>query len=173
MKRSDHYHEIVLLWAALLSLCIPSFLLISPFWLSAKEVAISQIAIFFILIGVFKIPPVTRMLIPQSIKRHRAAMMAKQQFIERGVYRTRESTGILIFVSQFERYVEIVADTGIHNRVAQSPWDDMVKEFVNHVKEGEIFKGFEQCVKACGEVLIKYVPSTHEKNELSNKLYIF
>ena len=79
-------------------------------------------------------------------------------------------SGVLIFVSAAEHYVEIIADRGISRHVTHEQWQAIVDAFTAAVKRGETLRGFLDCVNACGELLKRHVPATDQKNELPNHL---
>ena len=79
---------------------------------------------------------------------------------------------MLIFVSEAERYVEILVDEGISNRLDNKNWDAIVAAFTQQVKQGQTLQGFVTCVEACGELLKVHVPVTHVRNELPNRLVV-
>ncbi|MNC72506.1 hypothetical protein D3C75_1235650 [compost metagenome] len=82
------------------------------------------------------------------------------------------STGILIFVSEAERYVEILVDQGISSRLDDSVWATIVAAFTAQVSQGQTLQGFVSCIEACGQLLKVHVPLTHERNELPNRLVV-
>ena len=89
---------------------------------------------------IFQIPKARLWLIPQSIKHQRAARHAREQFFLQNLHQTSGRTGILIFVSVAEHYVEIIVDSAIADVVDNTLWDHAVNEFVDHVRNGEIVK---------------------------------
>jgi uncharacterized membrane protein len=54
-----------------------------------------------------------------------ARTRALEVFAELGVWNTRESNGVLIYVLLAERRVEIVADGGFDGRVSDAEWRDV------------------------------------------------
>ena len=98
--------------------------------------------------------------------------MARRQFLENGLHHTREGAGLLIFVSAQERYVEILTDRGIAQKIADEQWQDIVSAFVQQVKRKQIAGGFIQCIQSCGRLLAEHYPAMQEKNELPNKLVV-
>ncbi|MBD3647609.1 MAG: hypothetical protein HUJ31_09195, partial [Pseudomonadales bacterium] len=78
----------------------------------------------------------------------------------------------LIFVSEAERYVEIIADRGISAHVNDEEWQDIVDEFTGLVHAGKTLEGFLTAVTRCGELLKKHVPGTHDEDELPNRMII-
>lgn len=98
--------------------------------------------------------------------------MARRQFLDNNLHHTSGETGVLIFVSEAERYVEILADRGIDRFVEAGHWQAIVDEFVLKIKAGDTCQGFETCLHRCGEVLISKVPATHSRDELPNHLVV-
>jgi putative membrane protein len=99
--------------------------------------------------------------------------MARRQFLEQGLHHTAHATGILLFVSEAEHYVEIIVDRGIHARVPDARWDDIVAEFVREVRAGNTLRGFERALSRCGDVLAEAVPKTPDNtNELDDRLVL-
>ncbi len=171
-KQSDRYTHIPLLWAALLALITPTLLLLSPLWLEAASIAFIQLLVFIVAALLLRIPALGIRLIPKSVRYWRAANLARRQFLENNLHHTRGETGVLIFVSEAERYVEIIADRGISARVKQEQWQGIVENFIAAVKRGDTLPGFLDCVAACGALLREHVPATHQKNELPNHLIV-
>jgi putative membrane protein len=170
--RSDRYDYIPLLWAALLALLTPLLLMLSPFWLDAGGIFLTQLIVFIIAALLLRIPAITIRLVPKSIRYWRAANMARRQFLENNLHHTAAESGILIFVSEAEHYVEIIADRGIDRKVGHEKWQSLVDDFIVAVKRDETFTGFLACINACGALLQQHVPATHSKNELPDRLII-
>ena len=171
-KQADSYRYIPLLWAALLALLSPGVVMFMPFWLDVREVVLIQLIVFLVMAIILNLPPVMRRIIPPGIKRWRAANLARRQFLENNLHHTDGETGVLIFVSETERYVEIIVDRGISRHVPDAQWQDIVDEFTRLVRDGETLQGFLTAVERCGKLLAKHVPATREKDELPNHMII-
>jgi putative membrane protein len=171
-RRADNYIYIAIFYAAAVALLTPAAIAFSPFWLGMWEVLCAQWIVFIALALILQWPPVLARIIPRSIKRWRAANLARRQFLEQNLHHTHAHTGILIFVSEVERYVEIIADRGIDMHVDQAEWQTIVDDFTAHVKRGEILPGFLHCVRSCGELLQRHVPATSHKNELPDHMVV-
>lgn len=171
---SARYNYIPLLWAALLALLTPGLLLLSPLWLEIKTIAFIQLLVFIFSALLLRIPAIAMRLIPKPVRYWHASNMARRQFLENNLHHTKGETGVLIFVSEAERYVEIIADRGINNKVGQEQWESIVVNFVAAVRRGETLKGFLSCIDACGTLLQLHVPSTgvRNENELANRLIV-
>ncbi len=168
---SDGYAFIPLLWAAALALVVPLPFVVFDLPLVLIEIYTVQLAVFVVLGFLFRWTPLKMRLVPKAIKRLRASRMARQQFLEQGLHRTKDRTGVLLFVSVAERYVEVLADSGINDRVEPGVWDGLVAAFVDNVKQGRIAEGFLEAVGTCGALLAQHFPRTPgDKDELPNHL---
>jgi putative membrane protein len=170
-READDYLYIPMLWAALIALSVP--LLVSwagqP-WLSAHSYT-AQIVSFVVIALLFRLPVIKHRLIPRAVQHRRAHRLALEQFLEQGLHTTSERTGVLLFVSVAEHYVEIIADKGINDRVAPGTWDEMVAKFVSRVRQRRIADGFVATVEACGDLLETHFPAEGEyRSELPDHL---
>lgn len=170
--RADDYRYIPTLWAALAALFVPGILRLTPLWLDLVDVMLLQLLVFVILALVLRYPPLLARVLPTALKRRNAARLARVQFLEQNLHHTRGETGVLVFVSELEHYVEIIADRGIATKIGNEHWQKLIDEFVHHVKAGNSLQGFLDCINGCGEVLAMHVPATDQKNELPNRLVV-
>lgn len=171
-RQSDDYRYIPLLWASFIALILPVPLLFLPFWLTTADLLLVQWASFSLLTLLFNIPALRIRLIPRPVRFWRASNMARRQFLENNLHHTAGATGVLLFVSEAERYVEILADRGINQMVDQAQWQTLVDDFIRAVKVGETHSGLLNCIQGCGALLKQHVPATHQKNELPNHLVL-
>ena len=170
-RQSDPYPYVPLLWASVIALSLPPLTGIAGLELDLTVVSVIQLSSFLLLSLLFQWPPLKMRLIPKGTKLRRAARSAREQFLEQGLHHTRDRNGLMIYVSVGERYVEILADKGINEKVDQSQWDGIVADFVQAVKQGRTAQGFEQAVAACGAILAEHFPAAPgDKNELPDHL---
>lgn len=171
-RQADDYRYIPLLWAAVLSLIVPLVLVFTPLWLRPLDLLLAQWTALVVLALVFRWPPLMMRLVPRRVRQWRAANLARRAFLEQNLHHTRGATGVLIFVSEAERYVEIIADRGISRHVPDDHWQGIVDTFTEKVRRGDTLNGFLECVSACGKQLVANVPATESKNELPNRLVL-
>ncbi|WP_417547539.1 TPM domain-containing protein [Marinobacter segnicrescens] len=171
-RQADSYAYIPLLWAGILALLLPGLVNYFTEWFDADLLLLVQWGVFLVLGALFGIPRINTRLIPRHVRYWRAGNLARRQFLEQNLHHTKGSTGMLIFVSEAERYVEILVDQGISARVDNAVWEDIVQAFTRQVRQGDTCQGFLDCIQACGEHLREQVPATHERNELPNHLVI-
>lgn len=169
---ADEYHWVGLFWAALVALLVPGIIVFFPAWFEVRTMLLVQWVVFLVLGVVFQLPAVTPKLVPKYMRHERAAALARSQFLEQNLHRTQNATGFLIFVSEAERYVEILADSGIASKIDNSEWSTIIERFTKRVAAGETRAGFVECVESCGARLAEALPATEKKNELPNRLVV-
>src|SRR5690606_18590145 len=170
--RADDYVYISVLWDALISLVVPGLINYLAGWWSAYHLLLVQWGAFIVLGLLFRIPAITSRLVPRSVRYWRASNLAKAQFLEQNLHHTQGETGMLIFVAEAERYVEIIVDRGSARHCGDSAWEDIVRRFTEQVRQKQTLQGFIECIEACGTLLREKLPATHERNELPNHLVI-
>lgn len=92
---------------------------------------------------------------PDSLDR-RARLRAEAAFLEENVFRTRDRTGILVFLALFEHRAVILADEGIHRAVPPDEWDHLVTELTTGIRAGRAPQALIDVITKCGELLARY-----------------
>jgi len=171
-RASDAYLTLPLLYASGVALMTPLVLSLLRIETRALPLSLIQVAVFVTLALIFLWRPVTMWLVPHGAKMHRAARLAREQFFRRGLHETADRHGVLLFVSVAERYVEIVADRGIHGKVPAGAWDGIVADFTSMVRAGRVADGFIAAIDRCGDLLATHFPRRREdRDELANRLF--
>lgn len=94
---------------------------------------------------------------------------AHVQFFRKGLYRTREETGVLIYVSVFERRVWVLGDRGINAAIPEGHWEGVVATIVQAIKGRKPAEGICQAVGEVSRILQDKFPIRHDdQNELGN-----
>lgn len=168
---SDDDRFLPLLLAAGIAFVLPGIAwLLAPSWEFPLLYGL-QLGVFVLLLLVLSWRPVAARLVPDAVKEARARRLAQEQFYLQGLHRTREATGLLLFVSVAERYVEILADYGIDSKVGPDAWAAIVADFTRTVREGRVADGFVTAVGECGDLLARHFPrQPDDKDELPNRL---
>ncbi len=90
-------------------------------------------------------------------------------FFREGLYRTKERTGILIFISVFERRVWVLGDQGINNVVPNDQWEKIVRIITDGIKQKNQAEAICHAVKEVGQMLKEHFPiKPGDRNELKN-----
>lgn len=128
--------------------------------LTMIEFFAGQVAVFAILALICRIPEIRFALVPKSIRHQRASRLARQMFLDLGLTETEDRNAVLLFAAMGERYVEIIADVGLQQRLDKPEvWDEIVERFVASVRAGEIGEGFTQAIDGCADVMAKHFPN--------------
>ncbi|MBA6115379.1 hypothetical protein MXF29_12095 [Pseudomonas sp. NC26] len=171
-RRADDYAYLPLFWAAVLALAVPGLLQLSLGWPGMRGVLVANALLFIGLCLLLRNPRLAAWLIPDALRRWRASSLAREQFSAQNLQRTVGATGVLIFVAEAERHVEILVDQGIDRHLDAQARAQMVARFAEQVRQGRTLEGFVECIEACGERLCEQLPRTHARNELPNRLVI-
>ncbi len=99
--------------------------------------------------------------------------LARREFHLLGMTKTRDRTGILLFLLLEDKKFYILADEGIHSRVDSGVWDTIAKEMSDYFSERKFRHGIIHGVQSVGAELSKYFPQkTDDTNELPNDVRI-
>lgn len=171
-RASGGYHYVPYLWGALAALIVP-WPLIYWTWMPVQEIYLIQLAVFALLALVLHYEPLRLALVPRTVMRQRAHARAMQQFVAQDICTTPGHTGVLLFVSVAEHYAEIVADAGIHAKVPDTEWKDIIAKLTAKIGNGNAGEGLVQAIQRIGEHLAAHFPpSASKQNLLPNHLVV-
>jgi putative membrane protein len=168
---SSEYGYIPILWASVLAMLTPWPLIYFTPW-SVQRIFLLQLVVFIIAGLAFSWTPLRLALVPRAVKRARAHRAALEQFVVRGITRTGNRSGVLIFVSMAEHYARIIADEGIATKVHNAEWQAAIDALIGHMRDGRIAAGFTDAIERCGAVLAAHAPPDGSPNELPDRLYV-
>ena len=172
-RRCGDYHLVPVAWAAAIALFVPLPMLWLTRW-PAPTIYLTQIVVFLLVAAVFSHPWLRFRVVPRRTREERAHAEAMRQFFARGLHRTAQRTGVLIFASRAERYAAIIADAGINEKVASAVWDDAIAVLLAAIREGRPADGFVAAIHRCGDVLATHFPpGALNPDELPNRLVEF
>jgi putative membrane protein len=105
-----------------------------------------------------------RMRINEAVKKR-----ALQAFYEKGLYKTKDQTGVLFFISLLERKVWILADKGIHEKIKQSVLNKFAGYVSQGIREGHPADALIEAMDEVGKLLAQHYPrKADDVNELSD-----
>ena len=121
----------------------------------------------------FNIDAVKRLVISKKVMHQKVHDGAFATFYQQGVYKTKHKTGILIYISLFEREVVVLGDEGINAKVKEFAWNDVVAAIIKGIKEEHLKKGIIDGVESCRGLLHTHFPvQAGDVNELSDRVVI-
>ncbi len=96
---------------------------------------------------------------------------ALRAFYEKGLHRTRDATGILIFISLLERTVWILGDSGINRRISPEAWQELSTGLTRGIRRGEACDALCLTIARCGSILAEHFPHrADDTNELPDEV---
>jgi len=97
-----------------------------------------------------------RRLIPADHLDRRVRLRAEAAFLEEEIFKTRDRTGILIFLALFEHRAVVLADEGINRSVPQEEWQQVIDDLVAGIKNRQASEALEEAIGQCGELLAQH-----------------
>lgn len=108
---------------------------------------------------------------PPLKKRKDIRDLAEEEFFKLNMDKTRDKTGILIYILLKERQFYILADEGINEKVSQETWNEVRNEMQHKFKDGYFSEGVLYGIEKVGNILSEYFPiKPDDTNELSNRV---
>lgn len=99
--------------------------------------------------------------------------LAEKEFFKLGIDKTRDKTGILIFFLLEAREFQILADSGINEKVPEKTWDNIKDQMQLHFLEGKFSEGIIHGIGRIGMILSTHFPvKPDDKDELSNRVVL-
>ena len=140
---SDAYRDLDYLVGFLASVAALAALLFSDVPYRIDWMPVDVVAAF--LLGVFaarRAPPLRRLLLGRRRAKSTVETAARAVFYDRGITHTHGRTGILVFVSTFERRVAILKDVGVDAAALGEPWTRATRAVEDAVAGGLDFESF-------------------------------
>lgn len=102
---------------------------------------------------------------------HDARARARDVFSQLRVWDTERNTGVLFYVLLAERRIEIVADRGIAEHVAEAEWTAICDRMRDAYARGQWSEGSLAGVAAANSLLLAHFPAdgTRNRNELGDR----
>ena len=97
---------------------------------------------------------------------------ALEIFAELKMEKTEYRNAVLLYVALKDRQLAVYADKGIHEKVGDQFWQDVMKKILSHFNKENYADGISQCIKEIGEALQQNFPynSDTDKNELPDEI---
>ncbi|HZU95738.1 MAG TPA: hypothetical protein VFF73_03450 [Planctomycetota bacterium] len=118
-------------------------------------------------------PRFLRAFLPRALLQRHVDIAARRAFRALDIAKTQGGTGIMLYVSLFERVAVVLADKGIAAKAQQSTWDGVRDLLIAGLRQGDGAGGFTRAIAECGKILAKdFPPGAENPNELPNQLRI-
>ena len=114
---------------------------------------------------------IRRLLVFPARKLAAVRLGARAAFHDQGVSRTRHRTGILLYISMFERRIEVLPDVGIEAAHLGPDWKAAVATLEGSLTPSPDLDRFLSAVRALGPVLGRSLPRAEgDVNELPDEV---
>jgi putative membrane protein len=153
----------------------------SPEWNGDPELAIHLPYVLAIFVGGWAlglllarlIPGLKRLTVSRKSMLARVLVAAHHAFDSLHVRGTKGATGVVIYVSLFERRVCVWADRSVSEKIPEAEWKEACEILTKSLAEGKAKEGFVEAIRRIGDVLAKHFPvHSNDTNELSNELRV-
>ncbi|GEJ45729.1 MULTISPECIES: TPM domain-containing protein [unclassified Chryseobacterium] len=102
---------------------------------------------------------------------NRDAKRAFEVFKKLGMDKTADRNAVLFHVNFEQKYLTIIGDIGIHEKVRQSYWDHLHDYITAEFAKGNYYKALKSAILETGLELKKHFPVEGENpNQLSNEI---
>ncbi len=168
VESSDHYFDAEIVGGMLLGSLLAFALSVSFFHSSLWWYIPLGFLIFFPARFFFrKAQALKTLFVSVHRKEQSVRLRAVRAFYEKGLYKTKKNTGILFFISLFERKVRVLADSGINEKIGQETLNKFARIVSRGIKEGRASDALCEAITEAGDLLARYFPITpDDRNEL-------
>jgi putative membrane protein len=168
---SSHYHHANLQGALIGMAIITAIFMAIPFTHTPTNLLWTEFVSFAVFFTILPYWPWRRWIISKREMNARVQEAAFMQFYSSGLYKTRESNGVEIYLSLFERRVVVIGDRGIHEKMGEEHWDRVRDLIIQGIKEGNICGGICAAIDSCGKALADHFPPRPDDiNELPDQV---
>lgn len=99
--------------------------------------------------------------------------LAVKNFYELGMAKTKDKTGVLIYLLLSDKKFHIIGDEGINKKVSKEFWDILAMKVAEYFRGNKFVEGICFAVDEVGKVLKKEFPmKAGDTNELSNDVVV-
>jgi putative membrane protein len=130
-------------------------------WMLPAGITIIEILIFLVVMMFmgflmsFIFPSIRIQMVSNNTVERRVMQRAETAFLQREIFNTGKRIGILLFISELERKVIILADSGINKLVPDEDWQKIVDDLIKNIKNKETADGIVNAINQCTELLVK------------------
>ena len=174
VDRSDTYPEARILAGTIIGSAL-SLIIADQFFLDSLWYFVPLAVLFSLLLGwgTGYFPGLLRYFVPAGRLDTQVRERAVRAFYEKGLYKTRDKTGVLFFISLFEHKVWLLADEGIYTKIPQETLQEYATDIAKGIKNRTAAEALCREIANVSKILARHFPiQPDDVNELSNKVII-
>jgi putative membrane protein len=171
-KRAGHYRRTDLYVGAFVAYAFLFYILFVPQEFDTQWIPVDVVIAFLFGAALSaEVSPLRRALTPRALLDDAAELAARSAFYSLGVSRTTGRTGILVFVSVFERRVLLVPDLAVKPADMGDEWAAAERALEASVAHGADFELFLTALASLKAPLTRALPAKggQHKNQLANE----
>ncbi len=175
IKAKSGFYRDISLWAASVSMfLVSSWLMFSKFEINVYLIYLITIFTFIITYFLTEIiKPWKRFLINKKRLKRNTEIYGRAIFQKGGIRFTNEKTGVLIYVSVFEKQVFVLPDRGAFTAVPDEEWQNINENFQSIFNQNNTADAFLAEIKKCKKIFAEYIPPVeNDINELPDDLEV-
>ncbi|MHB8845847.1 MAG: TPM domain-containing protein, partial [Nitrospirota bacterium] len=115
-------------------------------------------------------PGFARLFLDRGRAEAESRQYAESLFLKRELFGTKGRTGILLFVSLFEREVIVLPDTGLAGRLGTGAFPAIIERMTTALAGGQISHALDQGLLGLEEALSSTAPGSLSVNELPDRI---
>lgn len=116
---------------------------------------------------------VQRLFIAPGQLAYAAQVRAELEFHRENLSQTVDRTGILLFLSVFERHAVVLADKGIASRLPPETWNEVIRLILSGARDAQWEAKLAEAIRLCGRHLSRHFPiKPGDTNEISNAVVL-
>ena len=183
--RYDRPEDIVGLWLGIIALvatwlALPQASTDSGSWggfpLWEKIVCVAAAVVVGFMVGAMvasRVGWLRRLFTPRKQMREEVESSARRVFFDSRVHRTAGATGLLIYVSLYERMAAVIADETIVKNLGQPVMQELARQLTDRLKSANPAEAICQTVTSAGDRLGSVLPRAQDDaNELPDGLVV-
>jgi putative membrane protein len=172
-QASSHYHHATLQGALIGMAIVTAIFMTIPFSHTPTNLLWTEFVSFAVFFTFIPLCPWRRRIISKREMNARVQESAFMQFYSSGLYKTRESNGVEIYLSLFERKVIVIGDQGINDKMGSEHWDRVRDLIIQGIQRGDACSGICAAIESCGKALAEHFPPRPDDiNELPDQVII-
>jgi putative membrane protein len=165
---SSNYRDLDLLWSVIFAMLTLGYKIWSPHHFHPEWIPIN--VLFCALLGFLlssNLHGLRRLFLSSPRRKREVLRTARSEFTRLGVGRTTDRTGLLIYLSRFERSLVMVPDLTLEQKIVPGLWEDWNHRFGFAASESELLSNLQELLSILKGPLGRQLPRTDDDiNEL-------
>jgi putative membrane protein len=168
---SSHYGLFALIYPALIALIAGGIASAARPGIAGWMLFAGQATVFAVIAVALQWRPLRLALVPRAVKQEAAWRHARLHYASIGLKQPHIKSAVLLFCSEAERSVEILADDAIAEALPPAVWEPVVQSFKTQFAAGKVVDAFVDAASACAAILAPgFPPVAGQTNQISDDL---